>query len=211
MPPSTSSATARLTALLCFVGPMWVIRLLDSMTPGMSSAAGTGIVPRTWSGLDGILVAPFIHSGFEHLIANTIPLLVLGMLVLMRGVPEFVFVVLVSGLVGGFGTWLFGTGHAQHAGASGIVFGFFGYLVFRTAFDRRISSAIVTLLVAAFYGTAMAWSLVPQSTISWSSHFFGFLGGILAARLRYPNRIGSNPRIVPGGGTGDSGGRFWRA
>jgi membrane associated rhomboid family serine protease len=208
---NASPATSRLTALLCFVGPMWVVRLVDAMTPGMISAAGAGIVPRTWSGLDGILVAPFIHSSFEHLIANTIPLLILGSLVLMRGVPEFVFVVLVSGLIGGLGTWLFGEGHAQHVGASGIVFGFFGYLVFRTAFDHRISSAIVTLLVAAFYGTAMAWSLVPQSTISWSGHFFGFLGGILSARLRYPSRIGSNPGIVERGGAGGSGGRFWRA
>lgn len=179
----------RLTALLVFVGAMWIVRLLDALSPGRHlSVAGVGIVPRVWPGLEGILVAPFIHASFEHLIANTIPLLALGALILMRGVPEFVFVILVSGIVSGLGTWLFGTGNAQHVGASGIVFGFFGYLVFRTAFDRRLSSAAVTLLVAGFYGTAMAWSLVPQATISWSGHFFGFLGGILAARLRYPAR-----------------------
>jgi hypothetical protein len=106
-----ATARGRLTALLCFVGPMWIVRLLDALTPGMISAAGTGIVPRTWSGLHGVLVAPFIHSSFEHLIANSIPLVILGVLILVRGVAEFVFVVLVSGLVGGLGTWLFGTGH----------------------------------------------------------------------------------------------------
>jgi membrane associated rhomboid family serine protease len=138
--------------------------------------------------LDGIFVAPFIHGNLDHLLANSIPLLVLGALILLRGVREFVFVVLVSIVVSGVGMWLFGSGNAQHIGASGVVFGFFGYLVFRTAFDRRLSSAIITILVAVAYGTAMLYSLVPRETISWSAHFFGFVGGFTAARLRYPAR-----------------------
>lgn len=171
-----------------FAGAMWLVRLLDMLTPGAGSAAGHGIVPRTWEAIDGIATAPFIHSDFEHLAANTIPFLILGALILLRGVGEFLFVVLTSGLVAGAGTWLFGEPGTHHVGASGIVFGFFGYLVFRTAFDRRWSSAVVTLIVAVLYGTAMASSLIPQETISWTGHFFGFLGGIVAARLRYPHR-----------------------
>ncbi|MEO8378613.1 MAG: rhomboid family intramembrane serine protease [Acidobacteriota bacterium] len=175
----------RIATLLGFVGLMWFVWLLDWIIPGPGSAAGVGVLPRTWVGLEGIPVAPFIHAGLDHLVANTIPLLVLGALILLRGVAELLFVILVSGLTAGMGTWLFGSS-GQHIGASGIVFGFFGYLVFRTAFDRRISSALVTLAVAWGYGTAMAYSLIPTGTISWSGHFFGFVGGFLAARFRYP-------------------------
>jgi membrane associated rhomboid family serine protease len=187
MPPR-DTIQLRIATLLGFVGLMWFVWLLDAVTPGPGSAAGIGIVPRTTIGLGGIPVAPFIHGGLNHLVANSVPLLVLGALILLRGVPEFLFVVLVSGLTAGVGTWLFGSGDGQHVGASGVVFGFFGYLVFRTAFDRRISSALITLAVAWAYGTAMAYSLIPAGTISWSGHFFGFLGGFLAARFRYPPR-----------------------
>lgn len=176
----------RAVVLSVFVGVMWFVRVLDAVIPGYSSA-GIGIVPRSWDGLDGIPVAPLIHADFEHLIANTLPLIVLGALVLLRGIAEFLFVTLISGLVAGVGTWLFGSGDGQHIGASGIVFGLFGYLVFRFAFDRRISTAIVALLVAIGYGASMVWGLVPQERISWSGHFFGFIGGILAARWRYPS------------------------
>ncbi len=180
------SIKARGTALFIFVGIMWLVRGIDSFLPAGFSAAGLGIVPRTWDGLYGIPVTPFIHESFDHLLSNTIPLLILGALILMRGVIEFVFVVLTTTLLSGAGTWLFGTGHAQHVGASGVVFGFFGYLVFRTAFDRKISSAIITLIVAIAYGGAMTFSLIPQDHVSWSGHFFGFVGGFAAARLRYP-------------------------
>lgn len=174
-------------------GTMWFVRVLDMIVPGPGSAAGHGIIPRTLVGLEGIPVAPFIHSDFEHLAANTIPFLILGALILFRGVFEFIFVVLTTGLVAGFGTWLFGAPDTHHIGASGIVFGFFGYLVFRTAFDRRWTSALITVLVALGYGTAMLYALVPAESISWSGHFFGFVGGVVAARLRYRR---ANPREV---------------
>ncbi len=175
--------------LAVFIGLMWIVRGIDSFLPqGMGmSAAGVGIVPRTLGGLYNIPITPFIHADFDHLLSNTIPLLVLGALVLARGVIEFVFVIFVTTFVSGFGTWLFGEGHAQHIGASGIVFGLFGYLVFRTAFDRKISSAVITLAVAIAYGSAMTYSLIPEEHVSWSGHFFGFIGGFAAARLRYPH------------------------
>jgi membrane associated rhomboid family serine protease len=193
MLPRDQSITLRASVLAGFVGIMWLIHAIDSFLPRGLSAAGTGIVPRTWNGLYGIPVAPFIHATWGHLISNSIPLLILGAIVLFRGLGEFLFVTLCSVLIGGFGTWLFGEGNAQHVGASGLVFGLFGYLVFRSAFDRKITSAIVTLAVAVLYGSAMARSLIPAPDISWSSHFFGFLGGCTAARLRYPGRQTRDP------------------
>lgn len=182
------SIRARLTMLIVFVGLMWIVRGIDTFLPQGLSSAGTGIVPRTWSGLWNIPVAPFIHGDFDHLLSNTVPLLILGALILARGVFEFVYVVFITAFVSGLGTWIFGEGNAQHIGASGIVFGFFGYLVFRIAFDRKISTALIALAVAVGYGSAFVWSLIPEEQISWSGHFFGFIGGFLAARLRYPYR-----------------------
>ena len=177
----------RAAALGSCLGVAWVLRVIDMIVPGPGSAAGHGIIPRSIDGLYGIPVAPLIHVDLEHLVANSIPFLILGALVLLRGVVEFLFVVVTSLFVAGLGTWLFGAGGAQHVGASGIVFGLFGYLVFRTAFDRRWSSAAITLVVAVAYGTAMLYALIPAQGISWSGHFFGFLGGVFAARLRYPS------------------------
>jgi membrane associated rhomboid family serine protease len=163
---------------------MWLVWLLDAVTPGPGSAAGIGIVPRTTMGLRGIPAAPFIHAGFDHLLANSIPLVILGSLIVIGGTTDLLFVVLVSGLVGGLGTWLFGSGGGQHVGASGLVFGFIGYLLFRVAFDRRIVPALITLVVTVLYGGMLMSSLLPQPAISWSGHFFGFLGGVAAARMR---------------------------
>lgn len=181
------SIRSRALTLSVFVAAMWFVWAVDAIMPGAGSVAGYGIIPRTSFGLQGIPVAPFIHHDLDHLLSNTVPFLVLGTLVLLRGVVEFLFVFIVSALTAGFGTWLLGAS-GQHIGASGVVFGLFGYLVFRTAFDRRWSSALITLGVAVFYGTSMAYGLLPQAQISWSGHFFGFLGGLVAARIRYPGR-----------------------
>ena len=179
----------RAAALGTVVGVMWVVHLLDVLVPGVGSPAGHGIIPRTLVGIEGIPTAPLIHGSVRHLAANTIPLVILGGLVLLGGVLDFIFVVLTSALVAGLGTWLFGAPDTHHIGASGIVFGLFGYLVFRAVFDRRLSSALITLVVAVAYGAAMVQSLLPASGISWSGHFFGFLGGIAAARMRHSRSV----------------------
>src|SRR5258708_38815037 len=124
------SVTLRAGVLIGGVGIMWLIHALDAFLPRGWSVVGTGIVPRTLHGLYGIPVAPLIHASWGHLISNSVPLLILGAIVLFRGVGELVFVTLCSVLIGGVGTWLFGEGNAQHIAASGLVFGLFGNLVF---------------------------------------------------------------------------------
>lgn len=165
--------------LLGFVGAMWVVRALDAI----GLFGGHGIVPRTMYGLAGIVTAPFIHSSWQHLIANTMPLVILGALVMIQGVREFVFVTVVCALVAGFGTWLFGS-FAQHVGASGIVFGYVGYLLYRPAVDGKLWSVAIAIAVGVLYSGALVTSLIPTFGVSWSGHFFGFLGGLYAARVR---------------------------
>jgi len=176
---------SRAALLFGFVGLMWLVFVLDSIFGGALPI--TGIIPRSSAGLPGIIEAPFIHANLHHIVANTIPLLILGALILVRGAGEFLMVIQMSMLVGGFGTWLFGA-HGAHVGASGIVFGFIGFLLFRSVYDRRLSSFFMTLVVAFLYGGSIALTILPSAGISWTSHAFGFLGGILAARFRYGSR-----------------------
>ena len=159
---------------------MWLVWTVDFVVPGH---IGHGIVPRTMYGLTGIVMAPFLHASLQHLLANTIPFVLLGSIILLRGARPFVFVLVTSALVSGFGTWLVGMPNTQHIGASGVVFGLFGYLLARAVYDRRVSSALIAIVIAVVYGAAFLTSLMPAQGISWTGHFFGFLGGVIAARL----------------------------
>jgi membrane associated rhomboid family serine protease len=178
----------RAAALGTTAAAMWVVHAVESIVPGEFTLAH-GIVPRTWDGLKAIPVAPFLHADVGHLAANTIPFLILGALVLMTGVGEFVYVLVVSALVGGAGIWMFGAGGTHHIGASGVIFGLFGYLVARSFYDHRWSSLLIAAAVALFYGAAMLSSLVPEQGISWTAHFFGLCGGLLAARSTARRRV----------------------
>jgi membrane associated rhomboid family serine protease len=179
------SVKLRVLALALFISLLWFVRAIDSLLPDGFSAAGVGIVPRTSSGLEGIVIAPFVHANWDHLIANSLPLAVLGALILLRGLTEFIFALITSVLISGLGTWVFGEGNAEHIGASGVILGFIGFLLFRCAFDRRLSTLLITLIVAILYGAGVGTSLIPDTDVSWSGHFFGFVGGFIAARLRY--------------------------
>jgi membrane associated rhomboid family serine protease len=192
----STGVKGRAATLLIFPGAMWVIRCLDAITPVRMSVAGHGVVPRTWDGLFGILTAPLIHVNFAHLIANTVPFIVLSAVVLMRGVSEYLFVVLITALSSGLGTWLFGASNTEHVGASGVILGLMGYVLFRAVFDRHLMSAVIMLGVAAWYGTAIAWAFIPRTDISWTGHFFGFVGGYVAARLLYSGRGAARGEIA---------------
>jgi len=157
---------------------MWLIEIID-LVPG-TPFDHWGIRPRQVSGLTGIVAAPFLHSGFAHLIGNTIPFLVLGCIIAASGTQRFVQVTVIVAVVAGLGTWLVGPSHSIHIGASGLVFGYLGYLVARGAFERHIGQILVGLLVLLFYGSIL-WGLIPRPGISWQGHFFGLLGGVLAA------------------------------
>lgn len=171
----------RAGALAAVVGLMWLSFGIDVLTPGHILG---GIIPRSSAGLTGIITAPFVHGNLSHLVANTIPLIVLGALILLKGTNEFLVVMQLATLISGAGTWLFGRS-GIHIGASGIVFGLFGFLLFRTVYHRTLLSILITILVAILYGSVLGMSLLPAEGVSWSGHMSGFVGGILAARFLY--------------------------
>lgn len=141
-----------------------------------------GIIPRNLIGLRGILFAPFLHANLAHLIGNTIPFVTLGWLIMLGEISDFFVVSIISAVVGGLGTWLFGS-PGIHIGASGVIFGYLGYLLSRGYFERKPLSIAMSLFVLVLYGSLL-WGLFPlQYGISWEGHLFGFLGGVLSAKI----------------------------
>ncbi|HEY9814078.1 MAG TPA: rhomboid family intramembrane serine protease [Candidatus Sericytochromatia bacterium] len=161
---------------------MWILEIIDLFfLRGRLNAYG--IRPHTIIGLRGILFAPFLHAGLGHLIANTIPFLTLGWLIMLRETSDFFIVTAITTLVSGLGVWLFGNPYSVHIGASGVVFGYLGFLLLRGYFERSFIAIALSLIVGFFYG-GVIWGILPtQRGISWEGHLFGFIGGILAARL----------------------------
>lgn len=169
------------TILVGLVGVMWALEIVDIALGGALNAYG--ILPHSLIGLRGILFAPLLHGNFAHLIANTIPFLILGWFVMLQETSDFFIVTAITMLFGGLGTWLIGSPNSVHIGASGVIFGYLGFLLARGYFERNIPSIFLSLIVGFFYGGAI-WGVLPsQPGISWEGHLFGFIGGILAARL----------------------------
>lgn len=168
--------------LATFVAIFWLLEILDQFV-FRGSLDYFGIIPHQVIGLRGILFAPFLHGNFPHLIANTVPFLILGWLVMLQETSDFFIVTGLTMLVGGLGVWLFAAPGSIHIGASILIFGYLGFLLLRGYFQRNIPSILLSILVFLLYGGAI-WGVLPSRPgISWQGHLFGFLGGVLAAKL----------------------------
>ena len=158
----------------------WILELMDVFLLN-NRLNSFGIEPRTLSGLQGLIFAPFLHGGLGHLVANTVPFLTLGWLTMIQETSDFYIVSLVTMLVGGMGVWLFGATGSVHIGASILIFGYLGFLLLRGYFQKNIPSILLSVIVFFLYG-GLVWGVLPsQPGISWEGHLFGFLGGSIAA------------------------------
>ncbi|MCX4905712.1 rhomboid family intramembrane serine protease [Streptomyces sp. NBC_00878] len=179
--PASRGERAKSAALVTggWVALLWVLEAIDAAT---GHALDTfGITPREFGELRDIVPAAFVHFGFDHLAANSVPLLLLGFLAALSGIRRFLAVVTVTVLVSGLGVWLTAPEHSVTAGASGVVFGLFGYLLVRGFVDRRIGDVVIGLLVGAVYGSIL-WGVLPTTAgVSWQGHLFGLIGGVAAA------------------------------
>jgi len=165
-----------------FVLAFWLFEIIDELF-FHNALNGLGVRPRTLEGLRGIVLAPFLHGNFAHLAANTVPFAVLGWFVIMQGVREFWVVTGVTAVASGLGMWLFGSNGSVHIGASGLIFGYFGFLLLRGYFERSASAVFWALIVVLLYG-GMIWGVLPGHIgISWQAHLFGFIGGGFSAHL----------------------------
>ena len=184
-PPASTLAPARPTlgSSVVFVGGwlvlLWVLEALDVVLLG--ALDGFGVSPRVIAELPQVLTAPFLHFGFEHLMANSLPFLVLGVLARMAGRRPFWVATLASILVSGLFTWLLSAPNTVTAGASGLVFGWLAFLLVRGLFNRNWKQILISAAVFGFFG-GMLWGVFPTLPgVSWQGHLGGAVGGVLAA------------------------------
>jgi membrane associated rhomboid family serine protease len=164
---------------LKMIGVLWTIHVVNRIT--QYNLNSLGIRTRSLKGLPGIIFAPFLHGDFNHLFFNTVPLFVLSDLVLLEGTVIFYTVSLAITILSGSLTWLFGK-RGIHIGASGLIMGYFGYLLAK-AYFHITGTTIVLAGICLYYFGGLLLSVFPgaKKNVSWEGHIFGFLSGIFVA------------------------------
>ena len=159
-----------------FLIVIWTIKGIEVFLK--TDFAFLGIYPLKAKGLIGILTAPLIHSDFKHLIANSIPILILGTGVFYFYNKVAYKVFFLSYFIANVWIW-FGARQAYHIGASGLVYSFAAFLFFSGVFQKNIKLMAISLLVVFLYGS-MIWGVLPiQPHISWESHLMGAVAGLI--------------------------------
>ena len=157
-----------------------VIEVINLFTGRMLSQLGT--IPRYVPGLKGIILGPFVHGSVQHYLSNIIPLCIFSYLLLQYGLKRYLQVTLWIMVITGLLVWLFAR-PATHIGVSGVIYGYFGYLVLAGFLSGKFKLIIISVLVAFFYG-GLIFRILPSSPfVSWESHLFGFIAGLAAAKL----------------------------
>jgi membrane associated rhomboid family serine protease len=146
-----------------------------------------GIVPRTADGLVGVVIAPLLHANIQHLVTNTVSFVLFGWLVMLRDRRHFGVVTALAMLGSGLMSWSLGAPGSVHIGASGVIFGYFGFLLVAGWFARSWSAIALSVGVAALWGGTVFGVLPGSPGVSWQGHLGGFLGGVLAARWFSPS------------------------
>ena len=192
-PRDRPGAVRALTVIGGFVALLYVIELVDTLLHHRLDQEG--VEPQQTDGLLGIVFAPLLHGSWEHLIGNTLPLLVLGFLVLLSGVRLWLQVTAIVWVVAGVGTWLVAPPNTVHLGASVLIFGWLVFLLLRGFVSRRFGQILLGLAILFVYG-GILWGVLPgQPGISWQGHLFGAIGGAIAALVLSERRQPSGPAI----------------
>jgi len=165
-----------------FLALIWILQVAN-WADGYRLDSEFGILPEHVSRLPQIFTAPFLHFSWQHIEANSVPLFVLGVLAAYRSVGRFVFASFVIAVVSGMAVWLFQSSNELTVGASGLVFGYFGYVLLRGFFDRSLVDIGLGLVAGVLYWTILQVAIPGTPGVSWIGHLGGLLGGILAAWL----------------------------
>jgi membrane associated rhomboid family serine protease len=168
-----------MAGVIAFIWALQVVNWLDHYWLSVHF----GIVARQPSRLPDIFASPFLHGSFTHIEDNSAPLFFLGFLAAYRGIRRFVAVTLLIMVTSGLGGWLFSPARTVTVGASGVVFGYFSYIVVRGLVERHLLDIIAAVVVAVSYWSILRGVVPDDPHISWQEHLFGLLGGIAAALL----------------------------
>ena len=166
--------------IVSLLAVLTAIEIINFFTGRMLTQLGN--IPRYVPGLKGILLGPFIHGSLQHFFSNLVPLAIFTYLMLQYGLRRYLLVSLWIIILSGILVWLF-VRSASHVGASGVIYGYFGYLVLAGFLNKSIKLLLISFLVAFFYG-GLIFGIMPSGPfVSWESHLFGFIAGLIAARL----------------------------
>ena len=162
---------------------LWLIHLIDTWLLRGGLKQRFGIRPRTNFNPLNIFIAPLLHANFGHLTANSIPLFVLGALILAQGQLTFWLMTLLVMLVAGLGTWFFGKPDTLHIGASGVILGYFGFILANVFVAPDLTTILIAGIVVVLY-LGLIWQILPlKQGVSTTAHLFGFLGGVISTGL----------------------------
>jgi membrane associated rhomboid family serine protease len=177
--PATRAQVDLIFQLILIV---WSLHIIDWGLLQGALGQFLGLQPRRISGLVGIPFAHFFHANdVHHLVGNTLVFAPLGWAIAFQGIRLFYVVTIATALISGLGIWLFGR-PSIHIGASGVIFGYFGFLSTYGLATGNLLSFLFALLVIVIYGSSVLFGIFPRRTdISWEGHVFGLLGGILTA------------------------------
>jgi membrane associated rhomboid family serine protease len=171
------------TVMAALLGVLWLIQLANASNG--DRLVRFGLHPRDLDGLQGIVTAPFLHSNSGHLLANSLPFLALGWLVLTSGLGAWLLATGIIMGIDGIFTWLVAPSGTV-VGASGVVFGWLAYLIARAYFARKFAWIIIAIAAAATFSSLFTGLLPGTSGVSWQAHVGGFLGGIAAGWVLHP-------------------------
>jgi membrane associated rhomboid family serine protease len=167
--------------MLALLAWLWLVEGVDTLMGHQLD--NFGIHAHEVDGLPGILAAPFLHAGWDHLISNSVPFFILGFLVLLGGLARWLLSSLISIVTSGLTAWLLTPGQVIIVGASGLIFGWLTYLLARGLWSRRPGQVVVAVGVLVLYGGLIFGILPGQAGVSWQAHLGGAIGGVLAAWL----------------------------
>ena len=168
-----------------FAALLWIVEIINAIDGYQLNRFG--LQPRVLAGLWGVLTAPFLHNDVAHLASNTLPVILVGWVLMLSGLRTWLMVTAFVVVVGGLLTWLVGPSNTVIVGASGLVFGWLGYLLARAWFSRQLKWILVAVAVLFFFGTLL-FGLFPtlHSGVSWQAHVCGFVAGVGAGALLHP-------------------------
>ena len=183
---NTRSVGDEISGVLTFVGIIWIIFFVDWALPLSEWFA---LIPRDLSRLPGVAAMTFLHGSIAHLLANTVPLIILLTLLAGSRANSWTTVAMIV-LIGGGLLWLFGRNGTQahvvsHIGASLLVFGLITFFLSAAWFEMRITSIVIALLVGVLYGWSLLVGIVPnQRGVSWDGHLCGAIAGVVVAYVQ---------------------------
>ncbi|MFF4220682.1 rhomboid family intramembrane serine protease [Streptomyces nondiastaticus] len=185
-----------------FLALVWAVQLAN-WASDYAFSRHHGIVPGDVGTLPDVFAASFLHWSWEHIEANSGPLFVFGFLAAYRGVARFLGLSVLLMVSSGLTDWVFGDAGTRGVGASGLVFGYFAYVVVRGLFDRHLIDSLIGVVMAASYAYLLTAAVPGAPGIGWLAHLGGLVGGVVGAWIfRDRDRGGAQDGVRGGEGSG---------